>query len=267
MSIQSEIVRLETTKTNLASAITEKGVAVPESAKLDAFPALVSAIEQGTPLPALSNPGTASDLAEGKQLIGATGEIVEGTVPVYGDGDELTIIGAPTTTSIEKNGVYLDVTTKLTKSAIASGSPTVKLKLLNGAVKLGNARPENVAEGITFSSTNGIKLTGTMGSIQNFVEVQTIADINSSAKHYGILLLFKNGSPVLSLDLGVNSEYQGIEIFSGICQTTFAATRRGVTLVIVDTTTGTPIVSIASMSDPITCLDNAYTVKLFYYSL
>lgn len=48
MSIQSEINRLKTAKTNLASAIESKGVDVSDNAKISDYPALVSAITMGT---------------------------------------------------------------------------------------------------------------------------------------------------------------------------------------------------------------------------
>lgn len=48
MSIQSEISRLQTAKSQLAAAITGKGVPVPEGATLDDFPALVGTIPQGS---------------------------------------------------------------------------------------------------------------------------------------------------------------------------------------------------------------------------
>ena len=47
MSITSEITRLQTAKANLKTAIEGKGVTVPSSAKLDAYPALVESIQQG----------------------------------------------------------------------------------------------------------------------------------------------------------------------------------------------------------------------------
>lgn len=47
MSIASEITRLQTAKANLKTAIEGKGVTVPSSAKLDAYPALVDSIQQG----------------------------------------------------------------------------------------------------------------------------------------------------------------------------------------------------------------------------
>ena len=47
MSIASEITRLQTAKADLKTAIEGKGVTVPSSAKLDAYPALVESISGG----------------------------------------------------------------------------------------------------------------------------------------------------------------------------------------------------------------------------
>lgn len=47
MSIASEISRLQTAKADLKTAIEGKGVTVPASAKLDAYPALVESIQAG----------------------------------------------------------------------------------------------------------------------------------------------------------------------------------------------------------------------------
>lgn len=47
MSVQSEVSRLETAKSDLASAITAKGVTVPGTTKLDGYAALVEQIEAG----------------------------------------------------------------------------------------------------------------------------------------------------------------------------------------------------------------------------
>ena len=48
MSIASEISRLQTAKSDLATSITNKGVTVPASTKLDGYAALVDQIEQGS---------------------------------------------------------------------------------------------------------------------------------------------------------------------------------------------------------------------------
>lgn len=47
MSVQSEITRLETAKSYIATAITNKGVAVPSGTKLDGMAALIDSIESG----------------------------------------------------------------------------------------------------------------------------------------------------------------------------------------------------------------------------
>ena len=47
MSVQSEITRLETAKTNIVTAITNKGVTVPSGTKLDGMAALIRSIESG----------------------------------------------------------------------------------------------------------------------------------------------------------------------------------------------------------------------------
>ena len=47
MSVQSEITRLETAKTNIATAITNKGVTVPDATLLDGMAALIESIEAG----------------------------------------------------------------------------------------------------------------------------------------------------------------------------------------------------------------------------
>ena len=47
MSVQTELTRISGAKTDLKAAIQSKGVAVAESARIDAYPALVQAITQG----------------------------------------------------------------------------------------------------------------------------------------------------------------------------------------------------------------------------
>lgn len=47
MSVQSEINRINTAKSDIATAITNKGVAVPSGTKLDGMAALIDGIESG----------------------------------------------------------------------------------------------------------------------------------------------------------------------------------------------------------------------------
>lgn len=56
MSIASEVERLESAKSDLKTALESKGVAVPEGAKLDAFPALVQQLGNGYMLKSVYDP-------------------------------------------------------------------------------------------------------------------------------------------------------------------------------------------------------------------
>ncbi len=47
MSVESEIIRLQTAKADLKTSIEDKGVTVPSSTKLDGYAALVDSIETG----------------------------------------------------------------------------------------------------------------------------------------------------------------------------------------------------------------------------
>lgn len=49
MSVQTELNRLNTAKSNIATAIANKGVDVPSSTKLDGMAVLIGGIETGTP--------------------------------------------------------------------------------------------------------------------------------------------------------------------------------------------------------------------------
>ena len=107
----------------------------------------------GTVLPALTNPGSAEDLALGKQLIGADGKAVTGTV------DEYTGNYYRDYTSIEFDDdwfVYsvVDTDVLLRKGTVISTGLPQDI--------FGNAFPENVLEGRTFTSHRGIKQEGTL---------------------------------------------------------------------------------------------------------
>ena len=66
MSVQSEITRIESAKTAIATAIEGKGVAVPEGTKLDGLAALVEAISAGLETPYEIESGTITFAASHK---------------------------------------------------------------------------------------------------------------------------------------------------------------------------------------------------------
>lgn len=141
--------------------------AYPDNGEKDGFTYVYQGVV-GTELPELSNPGTATDLAYDKQLIGADGEIITGTLSEVTEG--VKIFGAGEVTLLSSAGV-----TEFSVGAVYSpnniGDNTVGCILRPGAVMVprhvptslfGNALPEQVAKGATFTSAAGLLVEGTM---------------------------------------------------------------------------------------------------------
>lgn len=106
-------------------------------------------------LPTLTNPGSAGDLAQGKQLIDASGNIVTGTL-----GTVSNIQVTTDNTSVQHSGTSIYVTGKRSTRAILETGATLRMDV--SADKFGNAQRSQVLEGATFTSSNGLNLTGTM---------------------------------------------------------------------------------------------------------
>lgn len=158
MSTQSEKL------TAIANAIRAKeGSSDPIPA--NDFPARIAAIETGTQLPTLTNPGAASDLASGKQLIGQDGEIVTGTILERVSGASVASPGNSFYTAMSGSSlVEIGVQKNITQDVILrSGSEYTQYL---SASQFGNATAADVAAGKTFTSTEGVKVTGT-GSLLN----------------------------------------------------------------------------------------------------
>lgn len=121
--------------------------------------ALADKAAGGVELPPLDDAvrGTASDLAQGKQLIGADGSVVEGNVltvtdykfsttennnPTFDDGDGFGITHIFTENTLFREGSQF--------------TPCVDYG------RFGNAKQEDVPQGVTFTSENGVKIEGAM---------------------------------------------------------------------------------------------------------
>lgn len=113
----------------------------------------------GKQLPTLTTPGAASDLASGKQLIGQDGEIVTGNVPVV---TELSMTGTPSV-----SGSNLVIGRPSTMRAILPYQVPVKMDA--PLTSLGDATAADVVSGKTFTSTAGLKVTGTAQKAPAFV--------------------------------------------------------------------------------------------------
>ena len=108
----------------------------------------------GVELPTLENPGTASDLAQGKQLIGADGSVVEGEVEeithlwhawnLIATGEPYEYLSDDT----DRYSLQVDITPKKDVLFRKSAYMTVEVN----SSHLGDAKPEDVRAGVYFTS-------------------------------------------------------------------------------------------------------------------
>ena len=118
--------------------------------------------------PALTNPGTAEDLALGKQLIGADGKVVEGIVPVVTHEENVRVgawdIWDSDVSGIDEPYVYDHPGCVQTLGRTAEDmliKPYTGIYLYVPKETYGDANPEDVAQGKTFTSVAGVRVEGT----------------------------------------------------------------------------------------------------------
>lgn len=114
----------------------------------------------GTALPTLTNPGTADDLAEDKQLIDANGNIVTGAVTTNDAGVTSWFDDKPIYRSGSGSNLKLGFSHEFGYANLFRvGS---KFALFTPASNFGDASASDVAKGKTFTSAEGAKVVGTM---------------------------------------------------------------------------------------------------------
>lgn len=115
--------------------------------------------EGGFTLPDLANPGAASDLASGKELIDQDGNVITGTLHEVLPGK---VIGSSQNPTVSRNSsdgginIFAELTTM---DAIARAGALLRASAPGSA--FGNARADQVAKGATFTSENGLQMEGT----------------------------------------------------------------------------------------------------------
>ena len=177
-TIAEKLALLMNTKSDLKAALIEKGQSVSDGDAFAAYPGKTRAIETGAQLPALANPGAASDLASGKQLIGSDGSVVTGSVVevpynlVVGPSDVYVRLGSAGDTPaiyISKSVIGTDQLVRADKGVYAYAY----------ASEFGDATAADVAAGKTFTSAAGVKVAGTAKIASN--EQVTFSVINNSS--------------------------------------------------------------------------------------
>lgn len=154
-TISEKLALLLHTKGALKEALAEKGQSVTDESVFADYPDKVRAIETGSVLPALADPGAAADLAAGKQLIGRDGNVVTGSVATYGDDEGVYVAG----NEISSSGDSVILKRIFTENVLFRPGSDVRLYTpLSG---FGDASAADVAAGKTFTSEAGAKATGT----------------------------------------------------------------------------------------------------------
>lgn len=175
---------LQGTKAAIKQAIVNKGVAVPDGTTFRAYADKIADIID---VPDLSNPGAAGDLRSGKELVGADGSIVTGTLPeVIQATPKISVSsGGLITASATQNGGIVPAGTKsstqqLTTQAAKTVTPgttnqtaVASGRYTTGAVQVAgdaNLKAENIAEGVSIfgvaGTHSGLKeISGSIGSV------------------------------------------------------------------------------------------------------
>lgn len=184
----------------------------------------------GVELPTLENPGSASDLAQGKQLIDADGSVVEGNVKLVESNSNWGWNN--TKPSVNTSNGLIGFNVKINQPDASgllyrNGS---NLYIRGNPSEFGNATPDQVAKGATFTSEAGLLVEGSVGVIKD-------SDPWFASSEGQVSETKNNGEPVLKMStktpiaskMIVNSNIALLAPMSNFGNATPADVRQGVT--------------------------------------
>lgn len=166
MSVQTQIDRIKDNITSAFNAVGNKGGTVPTSKVSGNLVSAINSIpdggNSGIVLPTLSNPGSAEDLVWSKEMIDGDGNVVTGKFELFTtEIAENAFLYAPIVGVREENGnkrIYF-------RSSIAGRigyEALAPIQMEVATAEFGNAKPEDVIDGATFTSAEGLNESGTL---------------------------------------------------------------------------------------------------------
>lgn len=184
---------LNDTKTAIKNAIVAKGVAVPDDTTFRQYAEKIGDIID---VPDLSNPGAAGDLRSGKQLVGADGGIITGTLAEVSQATpsiSVSSSGLITASATQSGGIVEGGTKSSTKQLTTQGAKTVtpgtsnQTAVASGTYTTGDVVVAGDANLVTQNIVRGKTIFGVYGTAYNLRNKYHTGKISVSA---GIAILY-----------------------------------------------------------------------------
>lgn len=164
--IKTSVQRIQRTKTDIVSAIETKGVSVPDGAKIDDMPELISHIESGG-TDTSDATATADNIEYGKTAYTANGKEAGTLNKTSNIASTKTSVTAERKTPMVGSPYYIigvsadELTAPSSAGRYIIDAAKLKVSMDVNASVFGDAAASNVLKGKTFTSADGLKVAGT----------------------------------------------------------------------------------------------------------